>query len=209
MSLGTLYSNGPLCPFTHRVLIARAELGLELDVRLGNIPDDVRRTNSSGTWPAFVPAAEGAMLEDSRDIVAHLVAAAGDRGAAYRSEPDLLAELDDLVTSISRVILIGAPASQAEFRASLESALATVDAELGGSGGPFLGGEGFSQADGHVTPFLYRLPFLAEIRGYTPPILGTSERLAIWVDQAVARPSFRQVAPPLNRLRHFYAERLR
>ncbi len=209
MSLGTVYSNGPLCPFTHRVLIARAELDLGLDVVLGDIPDAIRGANSSGTWPAFTPAGGGPMLEDSRDIVEHLIVAAGETGAAYRSTPELLAELDDLVTSISRVILIGAAASQAEFRASLEHALENVDGELAGCGGPFLGGERFTQADGHVTPFLYRLPFLAEIRGYTPPVLGTSQRLATWVEQAVARPSFRQVAPKLDRLRHFYAERVR
>ena len=35
MTSGTLYSDGPLCPFTHRVLIAVAELELDVEVVYG------------------------------------------------------------------------------------------------------------------------------------------------------------------------------
>ena len=53
MSLGTLYSNGPLCPFTHRVLIAGAELDADVDVAYGDaIPRAVKEANTSGTWRA-------------------------------------------------------------------------------------------------------------------------------------------------------------
>ena len=49
MSLGTLYSNGRLCPFSHRVLIAASELGVEIDTCYGrDIPASVREAVEEG-----------------------------------------------------------------------------------------------------------------------------------------------------------------
>ena len=97
MSLGTLYGDGPLCPFTHRVLIASRELDAHVDVRYGDdIPATVREANTSGSWPVFVPAGGGGMLQDSSEIVEHLIARSGAKGEAYRSERDTLSKLDML-----------------------------------------------------------------------------------------------------------------
>lgn len=208
MSLGTLYGDGPLCPFTHRVLIARTELDAELDVVYGSeIPAAVRQANTSGAWPMFLPADGGDLLQDSTEIVDHLIAASGERGEAYRSDPEILARLDTLVSCISKVILAGKPQIQREFRAKLDRALEDVDSIREGSGGPFLGGDRFSQADGHVAPFLYRLPFLAEIRNHAPEMLLVNEDFSAWIDRVVNRPSFRQIAPKRHVLRQFYAKR--
>jgi len=208
MSLGTLYGDGPLCPFTHRVLIARTELGAEIDVVYGSdIPASVRQSNTSGSWPVFAPAEGGELLLDSADIVARLIEASGDRGAAYRSDPDTLVRLDALIMSMSKVILAAKPDVQREFRAKLERALDEVEAIRAASGGPFLGGQRFSQADGHVAPFLYRLPFMVEIRDHVPGIFLVGDEFNAWVDRVVNRPSFRQIAPKRNVLRHFYAKK--
>jgi glutathione S-transferase len=83
MTLGTLNSDGPLCPFTHRVLIAAGELGADVDVAYGrDIPEAVQDTNASGTWPAFVPATGGDMLQDSSEIVDYLIDHSGESGDA-------------------------------------------------------------------------------------------------------------------------------
>jgi glutathione S-transferase len=149
--IGTLYGDGPLCPFTHRALIARSELGAEIEIVYGSdIPAAVRDTNTSGAWPVFVPAGGGEMLQDSTQIVDHLIAASGERGAAYRSDPDILATLDTLTTCISNVILAGKPPIQNEFRAELDRALDDVEAARAASGGPFLGGDHFAQADSYI-----------------------------------------------------------
>jgi len=207
MTLGTLYSNGPLCPFTHRVLIARGELGAEVDVVYGqDIPAAVREANTSGTWPAFVPADGGEMLQDSSEIVDHFIDRCGARGEAYRGDDDVLARLDAFIGCLSKVIMAGKPSIQKEFRGRLDQALAEVEKIREASGGPFLGGADFAQADGHVAPFLYRLPFLVEVRDHLPGSFLKSDGLNAWVDRVVNRASFRAIAPKRHILRRFYAE---
>lgn len=207
MTLGTLYSNGPLCPFSHRVLIARGELGLQIDVAYGrDIPASVRKANTSGNWPVFAPADGGEMLQDSSAIVEHLIARGGAKGESYRSDPGTLSTLDALVVCISKVIRAGKPAIQREFRPKLDRALANVETIRAAAGGAYLGGERFSQADGHIAPFLYRLPFLVEIRNHVPRILLENDAFNAWVDRVVNRRSFREIAPRRHLLRQFYAE---
>ena len=129
MTLGTLYSDGPLCPFSHRVQIAAAELGAHLDLVYGpDIPAVVRQANQEGNWPVFVTASGGDMLRDSSLIVDRLIAHSGAAGEAYRSDGDTLAKLDSLVVCISKVIRAGKPAIQREFREKLDLALEEVDA---------------------------------------------------------------------------------
>jgi glutathione S-transferase len=208
MTLGTLYSDGPLCPFTHRVLIAGSELGAPVDVVYGrDIPEAVLEANTNGTWPAFAPVDGGDMFLDSSQIVDHLIAHSGAKGEAYRSDRDTLAKLDTLVVCISRVIRAGKPPIQREFRDKLDRALAEVDAVRAAAGGPFLGGDHFAQADGHVAPFLYRLPFLVEVRDHVPEILLENDELNAWVDRVVNRKSFREIAPKRHVLRQFYADK--
>lgn len=208
MSLGTLYSNGPLCPFTHRVLIAVSELGADVDVVYGDgIPPAVKEANTSGTWPAFAPTGEDDLIEDSPEIVDYLIEASGDRGQAYSGNDDMLARLGVLIGCISKVILDGDPDVQREFRAKLDDNFTEIAKILSASGGPYLNGESFTQADGHITPFLYRLPFVEEIRGYVPEALRGNAGLRTWVDRAVARPSFQAIAPEPEALRNFYASR--
>jgi hypothetical protein len=76
-----------------------------------------------------------------------------------------------------------------------------------GSGGPFLEGDRFTQADGHVAAFLHRLPFLVEIRDHVPEILIRNDEFSEWVDRVVNRPSFRAIAPRRHTLRAFYADK--
>jgi glutathione S-transferase len=208
MTLGTLYSSDTLCPFTHRVLIARTELGADIDtVCGGDIPPAIQEANTDSGWPAFVPAGGSEMLMDSQQIVDHLISHSGDRGQAYRCHPETLATLDTLVMCLSKVIRAGKPAIQREFRDRLDQTLAEVSTILAASGGPFLGGDRFGQADGHVAPFLYRLPFLVEIRGHVPEIFLGNDQLNAWVDRVVMRPSFREVAPERHQVRRFYREK--
>lgn len=208
MSLGTLYSNGPLCPFNHRVQIAAAELGLELLVVLDpDIPDAVRAANVSGEWPVFSKADGGPLLEDSRDIVDYLIDHAGAAGQSYRCDPEILDRLDALFRCMSKVILAGKPAIQKEFREKLDRALDEVEIVRASSGGPYLGGEKFSQADGHIAPFLYRLPFMVEIRDHVPAIFLENDDFNAWVDRIVNRPSFQKIAPKRHVLRRFYAKK--
>lgn len=207
MPQGTLYSSNRLCPFSHRVLIAGRELDVEIEtVYGGEIPAGVRESNTSGSWPVFAPTAGDDLLQDSREIVDHLISLAGAKGESYRGDPALLWPLDRLVTGISKVIRAGNPAIQREFRETLDQALRDTAALLDASGGPFLGGERFTQADGHVTPFLYRLPFLVEVRDHLPEILTRDAALNAWIDLAVHRPSFREVAPKRHVVRQFYVE---
>ena len=195
MSLGTLYSNGPLCPFNHRVQIAADELGVEISVVYDpEIPDSVRKANAADEWPVFLPA-DGELLQDSRDIVDHLIDRAGSAGEAYRCDPKVLDKLDAFFRCMSKVILAGKPPIQQEFRKKLDQALAEVEFVRADSGGPYLGGEEFSQADGHIAPFLYRLPFMVEIRDHVPPIFLENDDFNAWVDRVVNRPSFRGIAP--------------
>jgi glutathione S-transferase len=208
MSEGTLYGDGSLCPFTHRVLIASRELAAPVEVRYGEeIPVAVREANTSRTWPVFVPAEGGGMLQDSAKIVEHLIAHCGAKGQAYRSEPETLSRLDSLVMCISKVIRAGDPAVQREFRGKLDQALAAAEAVRRSAGGLFLGGDRFSQADGHVTPFLYRLPFLVEVRDHVPGIFLENDEFNSWVDRVVNRSSFREIAPKRHLLRQFYADK--
>lgn len=207
MTQGTLYSSDRLCPFTHRVLIAASELGARVDVLYdGDIPTPVREANKSGSWPAFVAADGGDLLEDSSSIVEHLIAHSGHNGEAYRGDRDVLAQLDTLAGCISKVIRAGEPAIQREFREKLDLALAGVDAARAAARGPFLGGDHFGQADGHIAPFLYRLPFLVEVRGHVPRILLENHDFNAWVDRVVNRKSFREIAPGRHLIRQFYAE---
>lgn len=206
MTLGTLYSNGHLCPFTHRVRIAAAELAVAIDVVIGEaIPAAVRDGNLSGTWPAFAPVGENFLLQDSADIIEFLISSCGEAGEVFRAAPELLATLDVLCGAFSKVMIVGDPATQREYRGRLDRALEDVAARLAASGGPFLGGPDFSQADGHAAPFLYRLPLMLELRGHRPQVLLDDPRLADWVHRIVARPSFQAVAPAPLLLRQFYA----
>ncbi len=206
MTLGTLYGDGPLCPFTHRVLIASRELDTPIDVVYGaDIPTAVRDANSGGTWPVFVPADGGEMLGNSSEVVDHLVAQSGERGDTYRSDPETLATLDTLIVCIRKVIMAGKPSIQRKFRDKLDRSLADVEALRAASTGPFLTGSRFTQADAHVAPFLHRLPFLVEIRGHVPEILLDNDDFNAWVDRVVNRKSFREVAPRRHILRQFYA----
>jgi glutathione S-transferase len=206
MTLGTLYGDGPLCPFTHRVLIASRELDAPIDVVYGvDIPTVVRDANSGGTWPVFVPATGGEMLENSSEVVDHLITRSGEHGDTYRSDPATLSTLDTLIDCIRKVIMAGKPPIQKEFRDKLDRALADVEALRAASPGPFLTGPQFTQADAHVAPFLHRLPFLVEIRGHVPEILLDNDDFNAWVDRVVNRKSFREVAPRRHILRQFYA----
>jgi glutathione S-transferase len=210
MSLGTLYSGDSLCPFSHRVLIAARESGASIDTVYGrDIPDTVKKANKNGGWPVFVPADGGELLDDSSKIVDYLIAGSGEEGKAYRSDPTTMAKLDPLVMNISKVIRAGKPAIQNEAREKLDRALSDVAAILAASGGTFLGGDRFSQADGHVTPFLYRLPFLVEVRDHVPAIFLENAELSAWVDRVVNRKSFREIAPKRHMVRQFYAEKAR
>ncbi len=208
MTLGTLYSNGPLCPFNHRVQIAASELGVEIGVVYHpETPAAVIEANAGGEWPVFAPADGGPLLTDSRDIVEFLIDNAGATGDAYRSDPEILNDLDSLFRSMSKVILAGKPPIQEEFREKLDRALEKVEFKRAAAGGDFLGGEVFSQADGHIAPFLYRLPFMVEIRNHVPAIFLENEAFGAWVDRIVNRPSFRTIAPKRHVLRQFYAKK--
>ncbi len=208
MTLGTLYSNGPLCPFNHRIQIAASELEADISVVYEpEIPQRVRQANTSGEWPVFAPADGGDLIPDSRDVVDYLIEHSGKAGEAYRCDPAIITTLDTLIGCISKVILAGKPPVQREFRAKLDHALQQVEFVRSSVGGPFLTGDRFSQADGHVAPFLYRLPFMVEIRDHVPGILLDNDEFAGWIDRVVNRPSFRAVAPKRHLLRQFYATR--
>ena len=206
MTLGTLYSNGPLCPFNHRAQVAATELGVDISVAYApDIPEAVRKANTGGEWPVFAPAEGGELLQDSRDIVDYLIDHAGTAGETYRCDPEILDKLDALFRCMSKVILAGKPSIQREFRDKLDRALAEVEFVRAESGGPYLGGDHFSQADGHIAPFLYRLPFLVEIRDHVPEIFLANDDFNAWVDRIVNRRSFQEIAPKRHLLRQFYA----
>ena len=208
MTIGTLYSNGPLCPFNHRVQVAAAELGVEITVVFEpEIPDAVREANTGGEWPVFAPSEDGQLLHDSRDIVDHLIDRAGDAGDAFRCDPEILDALDALFRCMSKVILAGKPPVQREFRTKLDNALERVEFIRADSDGPYLAGTEFSQADGHIAPFLYRLPFMVEIRDHIPEIFLENDDFNAWVDRIVNRKSFRDLAPKRHVLRQFYAKK--
>jgi len=208
MTLGTLYSNGPLCPFNHRVQIAAAELGVEIGVVYHpETPPVVVEANAGGEWPVFAPAGGEPLLTDSREIVDYLIANAGAAGETYRCDSEILDDLDSLFRCMTKVILAGKPPIQKEFRGKLERALERVELRRAAAGGDFLGGDVFSQADGHIAPFLYRLPFMVEIRDHVPAIFLENEEFNAWVDRIVNRPSFRNIAPQRHLLRQFYAKR--
>jgi glutathione S-transferase len=208
MTLGTLYSNGPLCPFNHRVQMAASELGVDISVVYHpETPESVRQANTADDWPVFAPANGDDLILDSRDIVDHLIDHAGDAGEAYRCDPAILDKLDALFRCMSKVILAGKPPIQREFRAKLDRALAEVEFVRAASGGPYLSGEHFSQADGHIAPFLYRLPFMVEIRDHLPQIFVENDDFNAWVDRIVNRESFREIAPKRHVLRQFYAKK--
>ena len=206
MTLGTLYSNGFLCPFTHRVLIAAGEMAASIDVVYDkDIPAAVRDQVPAGGWPVFVTADSNEMLRDSSEVVDYLIDHSGPAGEAYRSDSKTLAKLDDLIVCIRKVIMAGMPSIQREYREKLDLELAEVDAIRAATPGPFLEGDHFSQADGHIAPFLQRLPFLVEIRDHVPAIFLSNDDLNAWVDRVVNRKSFQQIAPKRNVLRQFYA----
>ena len=206
MTLGTLYSNGPLCPFNHRAQVAATELGVDISVAYASdIPEAVREANTGGEWPVFAPAEGGELLQDSRDIVDYLIDHAGTAGETYRCDPEILDKLDALFRCMSKVILAGKPTIQREFRDKLDRALAEVEFVRAESGGPYLGGDHFSQADGHIAPFLYRLPFMVEIRDHVPEIFLANDDFNAWVDRIVNRRSFQEIAPKRHLLRQFYA----
>lgn len=206
MTLGTLYSNGFLCPFTHRVLIAAGEMVAPIDLVYDkDIPAAVRDQVPAGGWPVFVTADGGEMLRDSSEVVDYLVDHSGPSGEAYRSDPETLARLDALIGCIRKVIMAGMPSVQREYREKLDRTLAEVEAIRAATPGPFLEGDHFSQADGHIAPFLHRLPFLVEIRDHAPTIFLNNDDFNGWVDRVVSRQSFQEIAPKRNALRQFYA----
>jgi glutathione S-transferase len=208
MTVGTLYSNGPLCPFNHRVQIAATELGVEIGVVYHpETPAAVVEANAGGEWPVFAPADGGPLLTDSRDIIDYLIDNAGTAGEAYRTDPEILNDLDSLFRCMSKVILAGKPPIQREFREKLDRALEKIELRRAAAGGQYLGGEKFSQADGHIAPFLYRLPFMVEIRNHVPAIFLENEAFGAWVDRIVNRLSFRAIAPKRHVLRQFYAKK--
>jgi hypothetical protein len=108
---------------------------------------------------------------------------------------------------MTKVILAGKPPIQKEFRQKLDRTLQEVEFLRSASGGPYLGGDTFSQADGHIAPFLYRLPFMVEIRDHVPRIFLDNDGFNAWVDRVVNRPSFQAVAPKRSALRQFYAKK--
>jgi glutathione S-transferase len=190
------------------VQIAAAELGVDISVVYDpKIPEAVREANTGGEWPVFSPADGGQLLQDSRDIVDYLIDHAGDAGEAYRSDPETLNKLDTLFRCMSKVILAGKPPVQREFREKLDRALEEVEFVRAASGGSYLGGDEFSQADGHIAPFLYRLPFMVEIRDHMPEIFLENDEFNAWVDRIVNRRSFRKIAPKRHVLRQFYAKK--
>jgi len=208
MSLGTLYSNGHLCPFTHRILVAVGELEAPVEVIYGkDIPQAVRDQVPEGGWPVFIPSDGGDIVRGSSDVVDYLIANSAGGGETYRSDPKPLAALDGLIGCIRKVIMAGKPAIQNEFRGKLDTALANVDAIRSASNGPFLEGEDFTQAEGHIVAFLQRLPFLVEIRDHIPEIFLHNDEFNAWVDRTVNRPSFQAVAPKRHVLRQFYAKK--
>ena len=205
MKLGTLYSSGHLCPFSHRVLIASRELRAPLEaVYTTDVPAEIRAAVPDGGWPVFLRCDGGGLIMESGDVVEYLILHSGDVGSQFRSEMKVLGAIDDLVDSIRKVIMAGK--LQQAFRHKLDSALAKVDELLTESGGPFLGGDRFSQADCYAAPFLHRMPFMVEIRNHVPEILLHENRLTTWIDLAVNRPSFQDIAPKRHALRQFYAE---
>ena len=188
--------------------IAAAELGVDISVVYApDIPESVREANTGGEWPVFAPHEGGDLIQDSRDIVDHLIDQAGAAGEAYRCDPEILDKLDTLFRCMSKVILAGKPPIQREFRDKLDRALAEVEFVRAANNGLYLGGEQFSQADGHIAPFLYRLPFMVEIRDHLPEIFLDNDALNAWVDRIVNRPSFRDIAPKRHALRQFYANK--
>jgi glutathione S-transferase len=208
MTLGTLYCDGPLCPFNHRVQIAATELAVDMEVVCApDIPESIRAANTGGEWPVFAPAEGGDLLRDSRNMVDYLIDHAGEAGEAYRCNPETLDTLDTLFRCMTKVLLAGKPAIQHEFREKLDRALDAVECVRAASDGPYLCGREFSQADGHIAPFLYRLPFLTEIRDHVPKIFLENDEFNAWVDRVVNRPSFRRIAPTRHALRQFYAKR--
>jgi glutathione S-transferase len=208
VSVGTLFSSGPLCPFNHRVQIAARELAVDIAVaHAPDIPESVRKANTGREWPVFAPADGGDLLLDSRDIVDYLIDHAGSPGETYRCDPEILDKLDALFRCMSKVILAGKPPIQREFQGKLDRALAEVEFVRAESGGPYLGGKKFSQADGHIAPFLYRLPFMVEIRDHLPQIFLENDEFNAWVDRVVNRRSFQEIAPKRHALRKFYAKK--
>ncbi len=206
MNLGTLYSNGFLCPFTHRVLIAAGEMAAPIEVVYDkDIPAVVRDQVAAGGWPVFVTADGTEMVRDSSEIVDYLIDHSGSQGEAYRSDPETLAKLDTLIESIRKVIMAGMPSIQREYREKLDRAFAEVEAIRAAAPGPFLEGDHFTQADGHIAPFLHRLPFLVEIRDHVPAIILNNDNLNAWIDRVVNRRSFQRIAPKRHALRQFYA----
>ena len=207
MTVGTLYNNGYLCPFSHRVLIASRELNVSIDtVYCADIPAAVRAVVPDGGWPVFVPCDGGEMLMDSSDIIDHLIDHSGDSGRNFRSEQEALAAVEALVACIRKVTMAGKPSIQRDYRQKLGLAFAKVDKIRRGADGPFLGGDHFSQADCYVAPFLHRLPFMVEIRDHIPEIFIQEDGFRAWVDRVVNRPSFQEIAPKRYVLRQFYAE---
>ena len=137
MTLGTLYSNGMLCPFNHRIQIAASELGVDIAVVYEpKIPESVRTANIGGEWPVFAPADGGTLLQDSRDIVDYLIDHAGESSERYCCDPEILDKLDALFRCMTKVILAGKPPIQREFREKLDRALAQVEFVRAASGGP-------------------------------------------------------------------------
>ncbi|MBT3250437.1 MAG: hypothetical protein HN729_04725 [Candidatus Marinimicrobia bacterium] len=208
MTSGGLFSKDKLCPFTHRILITCNEYNINIPVFYGDdIPTQINDANKDGTWPVFQPPGSAGLLKDSAVIVEYIIDNSDADGSQYYSDDKLIKLLDDFILCISKIIRAGHPGVQMECRKKVDMVLLEIQKILKASDGPFLAGEKFTQADAHITPFLYRLPFLKEFRNHIPALLIEDEAIIKWVDSCTNRESFRKVAPARNLLRTFYAEK--
>ena len=206
MTTGGLFSKDKLCPFTHRILITCNEFNINIPVFYGgDIPPHIHEENKEGTWPVFQPPGSAGLLKDSAVIVEYILDNSDAETSQYVSDNKLIELLDEFVLSISKIIRAGHPSIQTDFRKKFDNVLQEIQKILNDSGGPFLGGENFTQADGHVTPFLYRLPFFKEFRNHIPVLLLENKEIITWVDSCTKRESFAKIAPARNILRAFYA----
>jgi glutathione S-transferase len=207
MTTGGLFSKDKLCPFTHRILITCNEFNINIPVFYGDdIPSQIQDDNKGGTWPVFQPPGSTGLLKDSAVIVEYILDNSDADTSQYISDNKLIELLDEFVLNISKIIRAGHLGVQMGCRKKVDKSLQEIQKILKTSGGPFLGGEKFTQADGHITPFLYRLPFFKEFRNHIPPLLLENEDIIKWVDNCTKYQSFRKIAPARNLLRAFYAK---
>ena len=208
MTSGGLFSKDKLCPFTHRILITCNEFNINIPVYYGDdIPSQISDANKGGTWPVFQPPGSAGLLKDSAVIVEYIIDNSDADGSQYNSDDKLIKLLDEFILCISKIIRAGHSGIQMDCRKKVDIVLLEIQKILKSSGGPFLAGEKFTQADAHITPFLYRLPFFKEFRNHIPALLLEDTAIIKWVDSCTNRESFRRIAPKRNLVRAFYAEK--